>query len=144
MSEPSQSQSLEQVLAEQEIAWQRLLAALARVPADRAEEPGVCGDWPLKTLVGHIGYWDRFEADRFANRPDLTNVDWERLNLQNAAESARRGYDDLSRELLASHEQFRQAVARSAAIDPVRLRELSTEHYVEHAAEIEAWLDGAG
>ena len=45
-----------------------VLAAAMNIPADRREQPGVCGEWSIKDLLGHLAYWDevriaRLEAD---------------------------------------------------------------------------------
>src|SRR3954453_13415762 len=43
--------TLDEEILRSETAWGRLLSTIGRVPIDRTEEPGVCGDWSLKSLL---------------------------------------------------------------------------------------------
>jgi uncharacterized protein (TIGR03083 family) len=44
---------------------ERLEAALARLPADRLERPGVAGgDWSARDLMAHVAYWEARMLDR--------------------------------------------------------------------------------
>jgi hypothetical protein len=35
---------------------------LAQVPANRLDEPGVVGEWAVKDIVAHVGYWERWSG----------------------------------------------------------------------------------
>jgi hypothetical protein len=123
------------------VAWGRLLSAIGRVPIDRTEEPGVCGDWSLKILLGHISFWDQFEVEHIAHRRELGEVDWESANEENARASAGRMYADILAELRGNHERLVSVVRSLPDLDPKLVRELTHDHYVEHGAEIEEWLN---
>ena len=50
--------SVEEARRRVDASWDGWLAALDGVPAERLIEPGVCGDWSVKDLIGHVAYWD--------------------------------------------------------------------------------------
>ena len=37
--------------------------ALAGLPEERIDEPGVCGVWSVKDLVHHVAYWENNVAE---------------------------------------------------------------------------------
>ena len=133
--------TLDEEIVRAETAWGRLLSAIGRVPIDRTEEPGVCGDWNLKTLLGHIAFWDEFEIEHIAHRAELGEVDWEPIN--NAHQQAVDGriYADVLAEMKETHQRLMQLIGTLPNLDSTLFRELTHDHYVEHANQIEGWLE---
>jgi hypothetical protein len=60
----------------------KLEATLARVPANRLEEPGAMGDWTVKDVLAHITAWERRLNDWLTinQRPPLSGEIIEQLN----------------------------------------------------------------
>ena len=56
--------STNDVLRQIDGSWRELQSALAEVPGDRMEEPGVVGHWSTKDLLGHVTTW---EVEMMAN-----------------------------------------------------------------------------
>ena len=142
MSEPPVDLgTLDEEIVRAETAWGGLLSAIGRVPIDRTEEPGVCGDWSLKTLLGHIAYWDQFEIEHIAHRAELGEVDWEPINEAHGQSVVDRTYADVLAEMKETHERLMRHIATLPGLDPARFRELSHDHYVEHGDQIRSWLE---
>ncbi len=51
--------NLKELLVKVRSAQERWQAALARVPAERMEEPGVAGEWSVKDIIAHITWFER-------------------------------------------------------------------------------------
>lgn len=134
--------TLTAVIDECEAAWARFMALAGQAPRELVDEPGVCGEWSLKTLVGHVGYWDGVEAEYFAagNRPELH---WQALNDANVTANAGRAFEELCAEARSNHDAMVHVMRRRPEIDPVSARELTVDHYVEHADQIAAWLQAS-
>ena len=127
--------------------------ALASVPEDRTDEPGVVVDWSVRDVVGHVTTWEqeavralhRFLDDRDAKAV----VTWADVDGLNARESRRKR--DLS--LAQLREEFEESHAQLVALlcefpeSDLALEEVETrirvdtyDHYAEHTAHIHEWL----
>jgi hypothetical protein len=133
--------TLDEEILRSETAWGRLLSAIGRVPIDRTEEPGVCGDWSLKSLLGHIAYWDEFETEHISHRTELGEVDWEPINAAHERAVEGRTYADVLVEMKETHERLMRHIDTLRDLDPALVRELTHDHYVEHGDQIICWLD---
>jgi hypothetical protein len=140
-SELSPIGAVDEEIARAEIAWGRLISAIERAPIDRTDEAGVCGEWSLKTLVCHIDFWDAFELEHIANRAELGQVDWQSLNVQHDNAFAGRTFANAVAEMKSTHAKLVAHVGAISNLEPGLVRELMHDHYVEHAAEIESWID---
>lgn len=123
-----------------EMAWQCFLGAVDCAPPDRVEMAGVCGDWSLKLLVGHVGYWDGIEAAYFAqgHRPD--DLDWQAMNDENASANSARSHAENLDEAKSNHRRMVEIIRSNPNLDPRNVRWLTHDHDIEHANEIENWL----
>lgn len=129
-------------------SWTGLLAALDGIPDDRLSDPGVCGDWSVGDLLGHIAFWSDYSLERgrdaLAGRP-FVSVPWEEMNEQDAAARAGRSAAANRADMDAAHSRmlaFVAAAPRDPAIILPMLKRMgmdTDEHYDEHAAEIRAW-----
>ena len=125
MSEqPADLGTLDEEIVRAEPAWGRLLSGVGRVPIDRTEEPGVTGDWSLKTLLGHIAFWDQFEIEHIANRHELGEIDWQPINAAHERAVEGRTYADVLAEMKETHERLMAHVGTLAktAADRTRCR----------------------
>ncbi len=138
--EEGTTETVADVLRDVEIAWQKLQAAVDSIPVERADDPGVCGIWSAKIVVGHVSFWNAFEAVRLRKEGELGSVDWQSLNDANAVETAGRALEEVAAELNTNHQLVMAAVTETPALKPKDVRELVFDHYVEHTAEIEQWV----
>jgi hypothetical protein len=133
--------------AQYEASYQAVLDAVALVPASDRSTPGVCGDWSLKDLLGHLAFWDgdlatELEAKRDGDRlPTSSEREWQAINTEQAAIRADREWDDILREVRANYDRLAPLL-----IDPGENLddEPIHEHWDEHFAQIEAWIADKG
>ena len=114
-------------------AWDELKRAIALVPHDRVDVPGVVGPWSVKDLIGHVATWDqealqalrRYLSDRDAKAlvtwPDVDESHLQVVELVSG----------LAEEEFASSEV------------EARIRIDTYAHYADHTAQILRWLDSA-
>ncbi len=142
----------EETLQRIDQSWNNLQNALSRIPADAVAEPGACGDWSVKDLVGHIAFWASHAgpiAERNTSTPAQPDedaegdsdgeFDFQPVNEEVAAKNAARSYDDLTRELHRTHEAMVATLRALPTLDPDWVAGNTFAHYDEHAAEIREW-----
>ena len=135
-------------------SWQVLERAIALVPDDRVDTPGVIGSWSVKDLIGHVATWDR-EASQalrsYLADDDVTAlVDWpDDIDGFNAREATRKTATDLAvlrHELDESHRQVVELISSLAEVEfetravETRIRVDTYDHYADHTAQILDWL----
>ncbi len=131
-------------------SWRELQSALADVPGDRMEEPGVVGLWSTKDLLGHVTTW---EAEMMANVQRVMDglemkpyPDIDAFNADASAAKRSMSVEDHRQELSKVHgETVRFVSALSDELlgrDEVewRIRIDTFAHYREHAEQIRRWL----
>jgi hypothetical protein len=143
LDESTRDDALNAALAETAVAWERFIRLVDSVPLDRVDETGVCGDWSFKILIGHVAFWDGFEANRLAARGAFEEVDYQPLNDRNAVENVDRPFAELRAELDANHARAIAAIRQNPDVSVETVHELLDDHYDEHRQEIEAWLTSA-
>ena len=124
-----------------EASYQATLDVVDEVPVDRRSEPGVCGVWSLKDLMGHLAFWDGIEADEVSARKAGTPFKYDDSDdSANGRDSARRAewtWDEVMTEVAANRERLVPLLVDPGGDpegDPIH------EHWDEHRAQIEAWL----
>lgn len=126
-------------------AWSEWLAVLAAVPSDRIEERGVCEEWSVKDLLGHVAFWDRQVVDDIdgyeAMRPPLQNP-WNDWNAADAARQAGKNVTSLRAEMLEAHRAMLDRLSKLESVDSEMVGVDTWEHYAEHTAHVRAWLQG--
>jgi uncharacterized protein (TIGR03083 family) len=135
----------QQVLDKIDAAWQQLLSALLNVPVDRRDEPGPCGPWSIRDLLGHMAYWDRnaaHQAQRIAAGLKPDEGDWRAINEEEHQRSAGKAWDELDAEFHDSHSEMMGILSGLSVLDPEDLKFDTWEHYDEHRVDIERWLSG--
>lgn len=126
-----------------ETSWQRWLDAIERVPAHRRAESGVCGDWSVKDLLGHVAFWDTQVLDDIdayeSGQPPLLNP-WEDWNHREVTRRAALPVETIAAEMHDAHARMLERLAAVREIDPTIVAVDTWEHYDAHAAEIDRWL----
>jgi uncharacterized protein (TIGR03083 family) len=134
------------ILTQLDTSWANLTQAIAGIPTDRFAEPGVCGDWSLNDVLGHVAFWDRQGAEmrtREAAGETLGKVDWQAMNDADAAAKATWSFAEIETEFAAAHAAMLAAYRALSTLAEDEIKE-DWEHYDEHAAEIRAWRDQLG
>lgn len=150
------------LLEERRAAWDALVA---RIPAERMVEPGVAGHWSVKDIIAHLTNYERWFADRLAERlrgetytpteedtmgearNDLLYERDKDLPLADVLEQSRRAFTDLIAGVRANDEAFLIEPQLMPGI-PVpltvwkMLRGDVYDHYPEHIPSVTAWLEG--
>ncbi len=144
------SASSEDVVRKIDGSWRELQSALAEVPGNRMEEPGVVGPWSTKDLLGHVTTW---EAEMMANVQRTADglemkryPDLDTFNADASAAKRAMSVEDLRRELSEVHDETVRFV--SALSDELlgreevewRIRIDTFAHYREHAEQVRRWL----
>ncbi len=142
--------SSKDVVRQIEDSWRELQSALAEVPGDRIEEPGVVGAWSTKDLLGHVTTW---EAEMMANVQRAADglemkryPDVDAFNADASAAKRAMSVEDLRRELSRVHGETVRFV--SALSDELlgreqvewRIRIDTFAHYREHTEHVRSWL----
>jgi hypothetical protein len=129
--------------------WAEFETALARVPLERWEEPGVVPDWTVKELVWHVAGWidecsEHLEKIR-AGSAQIEEDDDEDTDVRNAAfaSQAREMTTDAVRAgLLASRELVRTRWSELPDVTDSAIEWFASEtyqHYKEHLADLESF-----
>ncbi len=134
--------------------WEGLLAGIA---PECLTESGVTGDWSVKDMVAHVGFWERSVLDglRTGNRGLEGEVD--EINQRVFRAYRDRPLDQMLAEEREVYRQMLEAIEALpedalAALDRfpwtdgrpvwVLVAESTYWHYPEHAESIRAWLAG--
>lgn len=127
------------------------MATLEDIPEERMEEGGVVGEWSLKSLFGHMAFWDDQALQNIdlalAGRPERHD-DWQAMN---EADHAARLGRSLPEERTAMHQAHAALIERlegvagleATAIDEA-IKGSSYEHYAEHTVDVREWRTRAG
>ena len=141
------------LLAREDEAWDRMWAAVERVPAGDRTREGVVGDWSVQDMVWHCARWADFcgehlEIMRGGNWSDPFEAEsdayWDQMNQDIADASKAMAWDDVTTGAAAGRERVRTALAELGEIDGVAgtwFAEETYVHYDEHAEHITAFAD---
>jgi uncharacterized protein (TIGR03083 family) len=152
-----------ELLEQMRAGRQRLDAALARVADDRWTTPELAGQWSIKDLLAHLGWWEEWIVGVYATllrgeapyaRPlDKKAVD--DLNAQALAKSHDRPLAEVRRREEEAYRNLLSAVEKAPEADlfaPGRFAWLQGEtlaewivnnaygHYDEHLVDVLRWL----
>jgi hypothetical protein len=142
------------LLAREGQAWDRMWAAVERVPADDRTKEGVVGDWSVQEMVWHCARWADFcgehlEIMRGGDWSDPFEAEsdeyWDRMNQDIADASKAMTWDDVTAGAAAGRARVRTALAALGDVDGVAQTWFADEtyaHYDEHAEHIAAFADG--
>jgi hypothetical protein len=144
----------QELIAREDQAWNRMWAAVERVPAGDRTKEGVVGDWSVQDMVWHCARWADFcgehleimrggnWSDPFARESDEY---WDRMNKDIADASKAMAWDDVTAGAIAGRERARAALAELRDVDDVAETWFAEEtfvHYDEHEEHIAAFANG--
>jgi hypothetical protein len=129
-----------------EEGWREVLSALEGIPEDRLEEPGTCGAWSTKNLMGHLAFWDAHvleEIDRTQAGQPVEEVDFQALNDADQAEREGRTLVEERDAMQRTHAAVVDRLAGATGSDAAQLEQAigrhTYEHYAAHARDIQRW-----
>lgn len=131
----------DELIAKIDQSWSAWTQALDGIPQDRASEPGVCGYFSVKDLIGHIAFWDEQDlarAHKLARNEEVQPNDWATMNDQDYAAHK----DDLLEtqmvRMYAAHERLSTDVRAFEDTSGLKLDD-TWEHYDAHRDDVLAW-----
>lgn len=138
--------SRDEIIANFGTSWDAWTAALDGIPQGLTSEPGVCGYFSIKDLVGHIAFWDEQElarARKLAQGEDVAPNDWASMNDQEYEAHKDDPIEAQTARMIDAHARLRDDIRTLDNIDNLRLSE-TWEHYDEHRAQVLDWRQGKG
>lgn len=138
--------SREEIIANVETSWDAWTAALDGIPAELTGEPGVCGYFSVKDLVGHIAFWDEQDlarAHRIASGETVTPNDWESMNDQEYAAHKDDTLEAQTARMIDAHARLNNDVRTLNDIDNLKLED-TWEHYDAHTNDVLLWRKSKG
>jgi hypothetical protein len=137
--------------------WETLLA---KVDATQMEQPGVCGEWSVKDLIGHLTWHDGEMAGLLKKRALASSELWalptDQRNAVIFEQNKVRSLSDVRREAAQVYKTFlglAEALDERDLHNPGRFADMppdwdpaaliaenTYEHYSEHIPQVEAWL----
>ena len=144
---PARSETTKnRVTAAVDAAWRDFRRAVEQLPPHLLETPGVCGDWSVRDLLGHIASWEsRAAAALLTGVPDPPD-DIDEFNRTEAARKAPLAIRNVVAELESTHRALLSALTDAPEYlfepgTPLRdsLDADTLLHYIEHTAQIRAW-----
>jgi len=136
----------DELLANIEGSWQAWTAALDGIPAARTGEPGVCGYYSIKDLVGHIAFWDEQDlarAHKIARGEDVQPNDWATMNDREYEAHRDDTLEEQTARMLDAHARLTTDVRSFAEVDGLKLDD-TWEHYDAHRDDVLAWRKTQG
>ena len=142
------------LLAREDLAWERMWAAVERVPVGDRTKGGVVGDWSVQDMVWHCARWADFCGEHLEimrggkwSDPFATESDeyWDRMNQDIADASKAMTWDEVVAGTTAARARVRTAIGGLVPVDDVAERWFADEtfvHYDEHEEHITAFADG--
>ncbi len=125
------------------------LALASRVQADRADEPGVCGEWSAKQMVAHMAAWD-WEGERYFRELHAGSTgqrhDIEAFNAAAVEERRDQSWDETLDELRRANMTFAASLANVSTADRAATPRYASwltavaGHYGEHTEQLRTWL----
>ena len=139
-----------EAVAREAAGWEAFQAALARIPRERWEDPGVLPGWTVKDLLWHVAGWLRSCADNLeamgAGRyveEDTTDQDTDARNAELAAEAQGMSVEDVWSGVIEARELVLSRWAELPEVDSLAAEELAGEtfeHYEEHVPDLERFV----
>jgi uncharacterized damage-inducible protein DinB len=124
---------------------------LHRIPEELRTEPGACGEWSVKDLVGHLAYWEGYWAERLETlaRGETPPAEpegewWLPINDAEAEKRRDASYEDVLIELTTN--RHRIVTVLESLPDNVGGDEAQEtyKHMREHLTELREWKQRKG
>jgi hypothetical protein len=123
-------------------AWNDWISAIESVPKSRWSESGVCGEWSMKDLLGHVAVWDALtiqylELVAKGDKPE--GIDWEAINAKEAAERTSLTVAEQRSEMEKMHSAMLVYLSTVTGMDLAVIGVNTWDHYPEHTAHVIEW-----
>ena len=131
----------DELIADIERSWDAWNAALDGIPAERAREPGVCGYFSVKDLIGHVAFWDEqdlIRAHKLARGEEVQPNDWATMNDQDYEAHTDDTLEAQTTRMVDAHARLSADLRSFDDIDGLRLEE-TWSHYDDHRNDVLAW-----
>jgi hypothetical protein len=131
----------DEIIGNIERSWESWTGVLDGIPEELTTEPGVCGYFSIKDLVGHIAFWDEQDLERahkLARGEEVQPNDWAAMNDQEYEQHKDDTLEQQTARMLDAHARLSADVRTLERIDALKLSDV-WEHYDEHSAEVLAW-----
>lgn len=136
----------DEIIGKIDTSWDAWITALDGIPAESAAEPGVCGYYSIKDLIGHIAYWDEQDlarAHKLARGEDVQPNDWAAMNDREYEQHKDDTLEQQSARMLDAHARLSADALTLDHIESLRLSEV-WEHYDEHRGQVLSWRERKG
>lgn len=136
----------DEIIRNIERSWEHWTAALDGIPEGLTAEPGVCGYFSIKDLIGHIAYWDEQDLERahkLARGEDVQPNDWATMNDQDYERHKDDTLEEQTARMLDAHARLSTDARSLDRIDTLKLSD-TWEHYDAHREDVLAWRKNKG
>ena len=136
----------DELIAHIDRSWAAWTQALEGIPAERAVEPGVCGYFSIKDLVGHIAFWDEQDlarAHKLASGETVQPNDWATMNDLEYEAHKHDTLEQQTERMTAAHAQLATDIRVLEPVDDLKLDD-AWEHYDAHRDDVLAWRASQG
>lgn len=136
----------DELIAKIDQSWASWISALDGIPADRTSEPGVCGYFSVKDLIGHIAFWDEQDlsrAHRLARGETVPPNDWATMNDREYEAHKHDSLEAQTNRMVTAHARLRSDVDGFDDTDNLKLDD-TWEHYDAHREDVLAWRTDQG
>jgi hypothetical protein len=127
-------------------SWDAWTAALDGIPPERSSEPGVCGYFSVKDLIGHIAFWDEQDlarAHKLARGEEVQPNDWATMNDREYEAHKDDTLEAQTARMIAAHARLSADVRTLDRLDALKLDD-TWDHYDAHRDDILAWRAAQG
>ena len=136
----------DEIIRKIEASWTTWTSALDGIPAELTAEPGVCGYFSIKDLVGHIAFWDEQDLERahkLARGEDVQPNDWATMNDREYEQHKDDTLEQQTARMLDAHARLANDARTLDHIGDLKLAE-TWEHYDAHRDDVLAWRASKG
>jgi hypothetical protein len=136
----------DEIIGNIERSWDAWTAALDGIPENLTGEPGVCGYFSIKDLIGHIAFWDEQDLERahkLARGEDVTPNDWATMNDQEYERHKNDSWEQQTARMLDAHARLSAGARTLDRIESLQLSD-TWEHNDDHRDQVLAWRNSKG
>ena len=138
--------SRDEIIGNIERSWDAWTAALNGIPPELTAEPGVCGYFSIKDLMGHIAFWDEQDlarAHKLARGEEVQPNDWTAMNDQEYEQHKDDSIEQQAARMIDAHARLSTDLRTLDRIESLKLYEVC-EHYAEHSEQVLDWRQSKG
>ena len=105
------------VLAAVDDSWRDLQRTLSSLTAREMETPGVCGDWSIKDIIGHLTSREAMLLFEVATEKEAEIADTDELNRRQVEDKADTPVREIMAEFEQTHRSLKEALGQGAEIE---------------------------